>query len=218
MANIYNAGQLSTIIKQMAANDIADLGNSDGQDNFIFLYLNLALQELARLAFLVTYSDPLAVAGNGWYSFQKDAQSITTTLYEPQIILPYPESGSTTFIKRTSYEAPNAGWWRESQDQGVHIKGLTTGNYTLKYLRYPKQITLADDIVEFPTSGNATLCKTVVGLIKLSKNSYAGQQALDASAKQSMGIAAQGSISAKGTGTTGQPLGAQDVSIARGGV
>lgn len=215
MANIYNAGQLSSIIKQICQNDILDLGNDTAQDSFIFLYLNLALTELARLAFLVTYSDPLAVTTAGWYDFQKSSASITTTLYEPQAIFPYPESGSTSFIKRTAYEAPT-GWWRESQDQGVHLKGLTAGNYTLKYLRYPKQITLAADIVEFPSSGNATLCKTVAGMIKLSKNSYAGQQALDASAKQSMSVAAQGSISAKGTGSTGQPLGALDISAARG--
>ncbi len=215
MANIYNAGQLSTIIKQMCQNDIADLGNSDAQDTFIFMYLNLALTELARLAYLVTFSDSLAVTGTDWYSFTKDTTSIATTLFEPQVVLPYPESGSTTYIKRTSYEAPT-GWWRESQDQGVHLKGLTAGNYKLKYLRYSKQITLAADIVEFPSSGNATLCKTVVGMIKLSKNSYAGMQALDASAKQSMSVAAQGSISAAGTGTTGQKTGALDIAAARG--
>lgn len=215
MANIYNAGQLAAAIKQMAQNDVPDLGNDTAQNNFIFLYLNLALTELARLAFLVTYSDTLAVTTTGWYDFLKNAASIQTTLFEPQLILPFPESGSTSYIKRTSYEAP-VGWWRESQDQGVHIKGLEAGNYTLKYLRYPKQITIATDIVEFPTSGNATLCKTVVGMIKLSKNSYAGMQALDSSAKQSMGAAAQGSISAKGTNSSGQPLNTADVANARG--
>lgn len=215
MANLYNAGQLATIIKQMCQNDILDLGNDDAQNTYIFLYLNLALAELARLASLETFSDPLAVTTTGWYAFLKEGQPITTTLYEPQIVLPYPENGSTSFIKRTSYEHPT-GWYRASQDQGVHLKGLAAGNYTLKYLRYPKQITLAADIVEFPSSGNATLCKTVVGLIKLSKNSYAGMQAMDMSAKQSMSVAAQGSISARGTGSTGQPLGPMDIAAARG--
>lgn len=216
MSNIYNAGQLGTIIKQMAQNDVPDLGSDTLQSSFIYMYLNLALQELARLAYLVTFSDALAVNSTGWYNFLKSTASIATTLFEPQVILPYPESGSTTYIKRTAYEAPT-GFWRESHDQGIHIKGLPAGNYTLKYLRYPKQITLDTDIVEMPSSANATLCKTVVGMIKLSKNSYEGQQIMDASAKQSMGLAAQGSISARGMGTTGQPLGSADVAIARGG-
>lgn len=216
MSNIYSAGQLATIIKQMAQNDVPDLGNDATQSSFIFMYLNLALTELARLASLETFSDPLAVSSTGWYNFLQSTASIATTLYEPQVIYPYPENGSINYIKRTSYEAP-IGWWRSSQDQGVHLKGLTAGNYTLRYLRYPKQITLATDIVEFPSSGNATLCKTVVGMIKLSKNSYAGMQAIDSSAKQSMGLAAQGSISARGTGSTGTPLGQADVTTARGG-
>lgn len=212
MANIYNAGQLSTIIKQLCANDVADLGDSDAQDNFIFLYLNLVMQEMPRLAYLVTFSDALAISSNGYPTFLKSSASIANSIFEPLTLLTSTES---EVPKRTSYSAPT-GWFRETHDLGVHVKGLTAGNYTLKYLRYPSTITLSGDAIEFPTSANATLCKEVVSLIKLSKNSYGGAEYMDKISKTGLGNAMQGAISARGTGSSGQPPGQQDTAIARG--
>lgn len=213
MANLYNAGQLATIIKQLAANDIQDLGNDDAQNSFIFQYMNIIMWELAKIAELTTYSDALTINSDGYVSFLKGGVSVDNTMFEPKVLYNASDVAQT---KRTSFDAPT-GWIREAQDLQIHVKGLTAGAYTLKYLRYPKQVTVPTDVIEFASSANATICKEVVALIKLSKNSYAGFQTMDTAAKSGMGMAAQGAISAKGTGSTGQPLGTQDISTARGG-
>lgn len=212
MANQYNAGQLATIIKQLAQNDIQDLGNDDAQNSFIFQYLNIIMWELAKIAELTTYSDALAISGNGYVTFLKGGVSIDNTMFEPKVLY---NASNVAQTKRTSFEQNN-GWIREAQDLQIHVQGLTAGSYTLKYLRYPKQVTVASDVIEFASSANATICKQVVALIKLSKNSYAGFQTMDAAAKAGMGLAAQGAISAKSTGSTGTPLGPMDIAAARG--
>jgi hypothetical protein len=90
------------------------------------------------------------------------------------------------------------------------------GNYTLKYVKYPARVSIGSDPIEFPPSGYDVLIKEVIALIKYSKNSYGGADFANTQAKQSMGMALQGSVSARGTGSSGQPPGPVDASTARG--
>ena len=212
MANQFNAGQLATDIKRMCANDVQDLGNDAAQSSAIFSYMNHIMKAMPRIAELTTYSDALSISGNGYVTFLKNGVSIADTIFEPKVLY---NSTDTYQPKRTSYDAP-IGWIKESYDLPIHVRGLTAGLYTLKYLRYPATVTLATDPIDFPTTANETIIKAVIAWIKLSKNSYGGFQALDNSSKASMALAAQGAISAKSTGSTGQPLGPMDIASARG--
>lgn len=212
MSFLYNAGQLASYIIKMSEMDVADLGATESaQKGYIYPYLNMAMWELARLAYNVKFSDPLNISSNGYKTFQLNSADITD-MYEPMVIY---NSSDVQQQKRTAYDAPT-GWWKESNNLEIHVKGLTPGSYTLKYIKYPNPVTLDSDVVEFPPSGYLTLAKKVISLIKYSKNSYGGSEFMENQASKSMGLAAQGSISSKGTGTTGQLVGASDVAIARG--
>jgi len=213
MAFLYNAGQLGTIITKLAEMDVGDLGNSQtNQNTFIYYYMNIALMKLARLAFNVKFSDSLAITTADYYTFKSGNVAISD-MFEPMAIYGV---GDVQIPKRTSYDAPT-GWWREANNLEIHLRGLTAGNYTLKYIKYPARVTLDTDVVEFPPSGYDALIKEVVALIKYSKNSYAGAEFVAGQAKTSLGEANQGTISARGTGSNGQPPSPQDTLIARGG-
>jgi hypothetical protein len=212
MAFLYNAGQLGTIITKLSEMDVGDLGNSQtNQNTFIYYYMNVAMMKLARLAYNVKFSDVLAFTTDGYYTFKLGNVAIAD-MFEPMAIY---ATGDVQMQKRTAYDAP-VGWWRESNNLEIHLRGLVVGNYTLKYVKYPARVTLDTDTVEFPPSGYDALIKEVVSLIKYSKNSLGDAEFINAQAKQSMGLAAQGSISAKGTGSSGQPVGPMDVAAARG--
>lgn len=212
MPNLLNAGQLASYIIKMAENDVADLGATDAaQKSYIYPYLNMAMWELARLAYNVKFSDALTISSNGYVTFKQSTVNITD-MYEPMAIY---NASDSPVQKRTAYDAPT-GWWRESNNLEIHVKGLTAGAYTLKYLKYPATVSLDADTIEFPPSGYLTLAKKVISLIKYSKNSYGGAEYMDGQATKSMPAAAQGTISSRGTGSTGQPVGPADVAIARG--
>jgi hypothetical protein len=213
MPNIYNSGQLATIIQNLAQNEMGDLGATDAlQKSAIYSLMNIAMMKLARIAYNTTYSDALAISTDGFVTFQVSSQAITN-MFEPLVVL---TSADQEIQKRTSYSAPT-GWWRDSQNLEIHVRGLTVGNYTLKYIRYPKLVTLDTDTVEFPPSGYDALIKDIMSLVKLTRNSYAGSEYMDGKSKAALGEVTQAAMSAKGTGSTGQPVGTVDLQIARGG-
>lgn len=213
MPNIYNSGQLATIIQNLAQNEMADLGATDAlQKSAIYSLMNVAMMKLARIAYNTTYSDVLAISTDGFKTFQVGSQPIVN-MFEPLVVL---TSTDQEVQKRTSYSAPT-GWWRDSQNLEIHVRGLTVGNYTLKYIRYPKLVTLDSDTVEFPPSGYDALIKDIMSLVKLTRNSYAGAEYMDGKSKVSLGEVTQAAMSAKGTGSSGQPIGTVDLATARGG-
>jgi hypothetical protein len=209
MTQIYNAGQLASIIEKMSEMDVYDLG--EDPSTYIYYYLNIAMMKLARVAYQVKFSDALAISGDGYKTFQIAGTDISD-VFEPMVIY---DSNEVEVQKRTAYSAPK-GWWRESDNLPIHVRGLAAGNYTLKYVKYPARVSIASDPIEFPPSGYDVLIKEVIASIKYSKNSYGGAEFADAQAKKSMGLALQGSVSARGTGTTGQPPGPVDSQTARG--
>jgi hypothetical protein len=215
MANIYNAGQLATIIKDLARMDLEELGaDDDSQNTAIFRFMNIVMQKMARMAYNVEFSDAKAINSDGYQVFDRNESPITD-LFEPLTIVDTTPQ-ENEMQKRTSYSGPK-GWWRESNNLGIHVRGITSGSYKLKYIRYPKLVTLATDDVEIPSTGNEALIMDVVSLIKLVPNSYGGSEFTGARAKQAYGGVTQGAVSARGTGNSGQPPGPNDTAVARGG-
>jgi len=214
MAYIYNAGQLATIIIKAAEMDVPDLGaDSPTQNSYIYQFMNLIMMENARIAYQEIFSDTLNITTDGYVQF-KTGSALITDMFEPEKLIDM-GNNEAEVQKRTSYSAPK-GWWRGAQNQDVHVRGLS-GNYELVYLKYPARITLDTDVVEFSPSGYSFLVKQVVSMIKWVKNSYGGSDFFDAKAKMSLGDATQGAISARGTGSSGQPPGPADTLVGRGG-
>lgn len=219
MNQFWTASEMAQKIITQNAMDIEDLGNLAAQKATIYGYINLALWELARLAFRLVYSDEIEIDADGFVTFTQSGSPITN-MFEPQTI--YMPSGQP-MMKRSADEAP-LGWWREAETQDIHVRGfgisnntkLVSGLYKLKYLRYPNPVTVDTDYPDFPPSGYGAIINNVSARIKYSKNSFSDAQYFEAQAKSSYANLAQGSISARGTGTTGQPLGDNDVSKARG--
>lgn len=210
MANIYNAGQLATIIQNLAQNEMADLGSTDAlQKSAIYSLMNIAMMKLARIAYNVTYSDALTISSDGFKTFQASSQPITN-MFEPLIIL----TPTGQELQPRNYYSASIGWWRDSQNVEIHVRGLTVGDYTLKYIRYPKLVTIDTDTVEFPPSGYDALIKDIMSLVKLTRNSYAGAEYMDGKSKASLGEVTQAAMSAKGPN---QNIGSVDLSTARGG-
>lgn len=205
------AGELAEIIKQEVKMDIAELGSSESvQNGYIFAFMSLALQEWARLAYLVTVSDPLMISGDGYVVFQKSSQPIQD-LYEPLRLMKsngYPEKQRVNF-------AGDQGWFRESSNSEIHVRNIS-GEYTLYYLRRPAWIDSESDVPEWPASGYLALIFKVCGMIKESKNYYEEAEAMYARAERHLPAVVMANLSAIGT-TDGQPLSYTDYDTLKGG-
>jgi hypothetical protein len=218
MPSFYNAGQLFTIISSVCQNEMQDLAtDTQGQKDAVYRLMNLCLWKQGRIAYWSQYSDQLNLSADGYYTFNSSNQPITD-LFEPQMIF---QPNGQPLQPRTSDVAP-IGWYRESQNLQIHIRGfsatpaLAAGNYQLKYLKYPKQITIDGDAIEIAPSGYYQLVFDVCRMIKLSRNSYGGAEFMGQHADQALSAAVQGAISGRGTGAVGQPPSAADVQNVRG--
>ena len=219
MPQFYTAGQLFTIIKDICQNEMDDLGaDLDSQKEAVFRLINLCSWALPRIHYLVSYSDAKTISADGYVTFQKDASDISN-LFEPMMIL---DENDKRMQQRTSEDAP-CGWYRASHNQEIHIRGfsysrpLVAGAYTLKYLKYPKQITLETDSLEIAPSGYQQLVYDVAKMIKLTRNSYAGADYMQQNADKAMMQSVQGAISGMGVGSGTTPPSKTDVNDARGG-
>lgn len=218
MPNFYNAGQMYTVISSICANEMDDLStDSQGKKDAVYRLMNICLWKMPRVVYWSQYSDQLSLSADGYVTFKYQSTDISD-LFEPQVIF---QPNGQPLQKRTADDAP-IGWWRESQNLQIHIRGfasyapLTVGNYQLKYLKYPKQITIDADEVQIAPSGYQELIFDVCKLIKLSRNSYAGADFMGNQADKALMQGVQGAISARGTGSTGQPPSIQDASYAKG--
>jgi hypothetical protein len=199
------AGQLATIIKQVSKMDIAELGeNSSIQDTYIFDFMSRALNELASLAFVVRTSDALNITQDGYVTFQIAGSDITD-LYEPLRIL---DSNGNEKGKRYAFTA-DGGWWRESANTPIHVKGMI-GSYVLQYKAYPKEITVASDIPEFPASGYMALVYWTCALVKESKDYFEEAQHMYTLARERLKLVVKANMDARGT-TGGMPPSIYDV-------
>lgn len=182
-----------TPIRDLAAMELADLGDDEtAQNEAIYRFVNTVLRKRARQAYIVEITDPLNIVADGYQAFD------VANMYEPLAI--YGPTDKVT-NKRSSWDNP-AGWWRPSEFQNIHTRGMT-GNHTLHYLRYPATVTDSTDTVEFPLAGQMDLIMDVVSMIKLIKNYYSESDAVKARATGTATIKA--TINARGQGNYSPP-------------
>jgi hypothetical protein len=197
MPSFYNAGQMYTLISSICVNEMEDLSTDEqGKKDAVYRLMNICLWKMPRVVYWSQNSDLLNISADGYVTFKYGGSDITD-MFEPQAI--YRPDGQP-LTKRQSDDAP-IGWFRESQNMAIHIKGfptLTSGNYKLKYLRYPKQITIDSDPVEIAPSGYYELIFDVCKLIKLTRNSYGGADYMGQQADKALMQAVQAGVSAKG--------------------
>lgn len=225
MPQLYSAGELFTIIKMLGAKDIEDFGDDEGQKNAVYYFMNIEMMKLAKLVEKVVYSESKSLSADGYVTFQQSGVDIND-IFEPKTIL-YTEAGVLKELPhRTSDVAPQ-GWWRESQNNEIHIRGfgsvtgqnprpLPSTTYQLKYIKYPSKVTVDGSMVDIPPSGYSELIHGVLRLIKYAKNSYGGADFMDQKAKSEYNNLVQGTISGRGTGNTGQATGINDATVAKG--
>lgn len=163
------AGELITIIRDECANELGDIGNGEVQQNeALYRFLNIVLRKRARQAFIVAFSDSLTIALDGYQAFVRGSTAIVDEMYEPQGL--YTSPATVQVQKRTAWDAPT-GWIHEDPYSQIHTKGVS-GSHVLKYLRYPANVALTGDTVEFPQAGYWDLIYDVASMVKLVKNAY----------------------------------------------
>lgn len=195
------AGDLLPTIKKLVASYLEEIGSTDeAQAVYLFPYLNHALRKLANIAYVMKISDPLSISSDGFVTFNLNTQPITN-LYAPLRILE--PSGTKEVRKRTSFVDTN-GWWRESANTQIHVKGLASGLYTLHYIAYPATVATNNSPIEFPDSGTMGLCYYVAALIVESlPNAKDLATHYYSLAERDMKIAVQGNVDARGHSSGG---------------
>jgi hypothetical protein len=198
----YSVGELTSMIKKESKMNLAQLGNTaTDQNTYIWYYMTLAMWKYVALAFVNRTSDVLVVAVNGYVTFQRNAADIDD-LYEQLRILTPNEVTGVLFPKRTSFDAPN-GWWRESANSQIHIKGA--GTYVMQYKGYPAKATTDGQFLEWPSSSYDLLMFETIGKIKESINDLEGAAAAYAIADKLIPILVKANTDAVGS-TNGRPL------------
>lgn len=200
------AGDVMTMVQQMCAMDIAEIGNdAAGQQAFLVTVINRATKELAHLAYRTKVSDPLNIVADGYQTFQVNGAPITD-LYGPLRIL---NPSGTETVKRSSYSGPQ-GWWRESDAAQIHTKGLS-GNHTLHYVAYPANVSNSVSALDFPEAGLMGLVFWCSGIVKESRNAYDEAAAMYSKGKERLKILVLSNIAARGTSSGGYVPSTNDV-------
>ena len=169
--NTWNAGQILSVVRTINKMDITYLGPDDTtQNQTLFQFMNVALWNLVRLCYNTETSDTINLTADGPVTFQKGNADITN-MFEPlRLIEVKVDNSEVEAQKRYSDTAP-VGWYRESENQPIDCRGLR-GNYKLKYIRYPRQVTHETDPVDVSEAGYKALIMDMSALIKNVKNFY----------------------------------------------
>lgn len=204
---IFNAGQLAAMIKTAAKKDMPDFGEDNEQNTAIYNWITLYMFQYAKAIRVTETSDALAISPSDDYvTFTRSGNPITD-MYEPYQML---DENERAAAKRTSFDNTNKGWYRESAFSPIHVRGLD-GTFRLKYIRYPKQVTIDSDIPEISPSTYAELVSWVVGKLKLTKNYYQESQAMLADANAVRHAKTKAAVS--GMGTNAQSPGPNDAEL-----
>lgn len=202
----YNAGQLATIIKMACKMDVIDIGEDSQQDSYIFEWMNMFMFQNAKKIRKTATSSTLTIAGTGYFDFLINGQPIND-MYEPYQML---DANDKAVAKRTSYDATTKGWYREDSYSKIHIRDIT-GDYRLKYIKYPTKITLDSQFPELPPAAYHEMITWVCAQIKLVKNYYQESQAVLAMSN-SVSLAAV-KAAQSGMGTNAQSPGPDDAKL-----
>lgn len=197
----FSVGELTSMIKKESKLNLAHLGNTaTDQNTYIWYYITLAMWKYVSLAFVSRTSDALVVAANGYVTFKRNTADIDD-LYEQLRILTPSEVSGTVVQKRTSFDAP-AGWWRESANAQIHIKGA--GTYVMQYKGYPAKATTEGQFLEWPSTSYDLLMFETIGKIKESLNDLEGAAQAYATADKLIPVLIKANADAQGT-TGGRP-------------
>jgi len=199
------AGDVITLAKTMNAMDNEELGNDTQQTQSYLLFINRALKELAHLAYRTRVSDPLTITEDGFQTFKRNNTDITD-MYSPLRIL---DSNGRLVNKRSSFDI-GTGWWRESDAQAIHTKGLS-GDYTLHYVGYPAAVTETNSVLDFPEAGIMGLTFWVIGIAKESRNAFDESEAMYARARERFKVLVLANQAARGVTPSGYVPSIEDV-------
>jgi hypothetical protein len=192
------AGDVMTLVQQMRANDIADIGDdSIAQQNYLVTVINRALKELAHIAYRTKVSDSLDITVDGYQTFMASSSPITD-LYSPLRIL---DASGNEVNRRSSFSATK-GWWRESDAAQIHTKGIS-GVHTLHYVAYPASVSGTGSTLDFPESGLMALAFWVCGIVLESRNAWEEANAMYARAQQRFSIPVLANEAARGYSSGG---------------
>jgi hypothetical protein len=163
----FTVGDLNTMIKREGKMNLAQIGNTAADQNtFIYYYLTQALWKYAGIIFRKRVSDELTVVDNGYVTFQIDGVDIED-MYSPLKILVAPEVSGKPFTHRSSFDA-SPGWFKESANDPIHIKGA--GTYVLHYRAYHTKITTESQTLDIPQSSYRLIQYETLALIFHSLN------------------------------------------------
>lgn len=210
--NTWNAGQILSVVRTINRMDINYLGPDEStQDQTLLQFCNVALWSLARLCYNTETSDVATITAEGIVPFTFGNAPIAN-MYEPLRMLAADGSEAPQRYLDTS----PVGWYCEGPGKPIDVRGLT-GQYRLKYIRYPRQVTQASDPVDISESGYKPLIMEISSLIKSVKNFYAEAEAMGNVAKSGYAGITQAAISGRGPSSGGQPPSYGDVMKAQGG-
>lgn len=205
--SFYNAGQLANIIKIACKKDVIDLGEDDQQDTYIYEWMNLYMRQYAKKIRKTATSDALTITlSDDYVTFLKGGVAIAD-MFEPYQML---DANNKAVSQRTSFDSTKSGWYREDAFSDIHVIGLD-GDYTLKYIKYPEKITLADQVPECPPAAYGEMVSWVCSRIKYTKNYYAESKAMQEDADMVNLAAVKAAQS--GMGTNAQKPGPDDAKL-----
>lgn len=191
----FSVGELTSMIKKESKLNLAHLGNSDDQNTYIWYYLTMAMWKYVALVYRKKVSDSLIVTSTGYVTFKFGGADIDDLYAQIRILTP-DEATGTGVLKRSSFDAPT-GWFRETANDRIHIKGA--GTYVMQYRAYPAKATTEDQILEWPASSYDLLMFETIGKIKESLNDLEGAAAAYAVADKLIPILVKANMDAVGT-------------------
>jgi hypothetical protein len=196
----FVVSDLNAMIKKESKMNIAQLGNTTtDQNTYIYYYMTQALWKYAGIIYRKKISDPLVVAANGYVTFQFGATDIED-MHSPIKILNAPEVSGTTFSKRTSFDAPN-GWFKESANDQIHIKGA--GTYVLHYRAYHAKIASEGQALDIPQAAYRLIQYETLASIFHSLNDIESFNAMRSIAMAEVPILIQANMDSSASSTGG---------------
>lgn len=196
----FQVSDLNAMIKRESKMNIAQLGNTTADQNtYIWYYMTQALWKYAGIIYRKKVSDPLVVTANGYVTFQFGEADIED-MHSPIKILVSPEDSGKTFTRRSSFDA-TSGWFKESANDPIHIKGA--GTYILHYRSYHAKITADGQDLDIPQAAYRLIQYETLASIFHSLNDIESFNAMRAIAVAEVPILIQANMDSSASTTGG---------------
>jgi hypothetical protein len=200
MANFtFTVGEIISQIKKQGKMDIAHLGTDADQSTYIMYYMNLAAWKYVGLVYKKRTTDALVVAASGYVNFKIDGVDIED-FYAP-IRLFITDTEGKVFKRRTSSDDTSSGWFKESFNDPIHIRGA--GTYMMQYRAFTTKITAVGQALDWPATSYDLLMFETIGKIKESLNDESGAAAAYAVADKLIPILVKANMDSSQSSTGG---------------